>query len=159
MHVSRYQGDDQLNSNSWKPGEFAFRAYVSQDGRFAAKFLIGDVPPASSSLTPAFQWAAPGWRAGGLMRRFSGETLGRASVITFEVLPNKATYIGHVRHMLQIEHTGRQDHVNFDLGLSDDTAQDTPWLLQRYPNLQSATTSRLVVREPLEICRRISLFF
>jgi hypothetical protein len=148
VHVSRYQGDDQLNSNSWKPGEFAFRAHVSQDGRFAAKLPVGTYYCVEFAYAgvPVGRARLAGWRT---YAPILGETLVRPSVITFEVLPNKATYIGHVHHMLQIEHAGRQDHVNFDLRLSDDTAQDTSWLLQQYPNLGGETTSRLVVREPL----------
>jgi hypothetical protein len=148
VHVSHFVSDDQLNTNAFRPGEFSFRAYVTGDGRFAAKLPVGRYYCVEFAYVgvPVGRTSMAGWRT---YAEIPGETLGRRSVVTFDVLPNKATYVGHLRHHLDIEHSFRKDHVQFDMDLANDTGQDTAWLLEQHPGLKGATVSRLLVREPL----------
>jgi hypothetical protein len=141
--LSKYTGLDQLNENAWKPGEFVIRAPVSGDGHFAAKLPVGRY------YFVGFTYLGAGGGHAGLAfwrtyTQISQTHVSRPMLITFEVVPNKATYLGTVRHLVTVgSNSTTTQEFSFDLQLVDDSAAETARLLQQYSHLKGMTEPHL----------------
>jgi hypothetical protein len=149
-HVSKYIDPGMLNKNGWKPGEFVFDAPVSSEGHFVGKLPVGKY------YFVEFQYFGASTGRGNLASwrtytETSGVRLRRPMLISFEVLPNKATYIGSLRHLVDLGSPSLTTQVFFfDLQLSNEFSNETPRLLQKYPHLKDATESHIVFTEWLD---------
>lgn len=149
-YVSRYVEGGPLSTSGWDSSDFRFEASVSRAGHFAARLPVGKY----YFMTFEYFSAVPGPLGHASLRTYteieeSGVKLTRPMLLTFEVLPNKATYIGNVHHFLQFGMSGAKFTTGFDLQFSNQYAPETNWLLQQYPQLIGATESHVLRRDYL----------
>jgi hypothetical protein len=148
-HVSAFNGVSKLNSNQFKAGEYMFEAPVSERGEFAARlpagcyyiveFIYLGAAPGPAALT--------GWRT---YTEIMNGDIYRPMVVTFDVLPGKATYLGTIRHLVKIgapSVSGQE--LLFDLKFLDEYKPSTEVLLKRFPALTDLTESRMYEVETL----------
>jgi hypothetical protein len=143
--VSKFSGIDKLNTSGWIPGEFQFGASASERGEFSAKLPVGryyivafDYWGASPAVDKQLYWSTYAEKM--------GTSLYKPTIITFDVLPNKATYLGTIRHLIQRD--GPQQ-LYFDIQLADEYANSTKVFLERFPALSNAIETRAYKIETL----------
>lgn len=98
LHISEYDGIDKLNENAFLPGEYAYRVSYDEEGYFAFSIAPGTyyfvefaywgiIPDSSNNAVGARTYAD-----------LPGTSTDQPYVITFEVAPNSANYIGTIKH-------------------------------------------------------------
>jgi hypothetical protein len=147
-HVSHFGGVETLNSNAWKPGEFFFRAPVSNHGEFAARLPVGryyivELIYLGAARGPA---AMTAWRT---YTEILGGDLFKPIVITFDVLPGKATYLGTIRHLVRLDPQRAGQQFFFGLDFIDEFGSSTEFMLREFPGLANATAQRAFEVETL----------
>lgn len=148
-HVSKFGGISELNSNAWKAGEFMFDAPVSDSGEFAAKLPVGryyfvEFMYFGAGTGPA---GMAGWRT--YTEIMHGDVF-KPMVVTFDVLPGKATYLGTIRHLVQLGSPKLSGQAFFfNLEFVDEYGNSTEALMHRFPRLTSVTAPQMYRIETL----------
>ncbi|MFA5336978.1 MAG: hypothetical protein WC330_01435 [Candidatus Omnitrophota bacterium] len=96
-HVSPYSDGQALNMNLLIPGKLAFATQIADEGYFSAKLPVGRyyIEEFGYYLKPGTPFPG-GVRT--YMRSYDGTEPSNPSIIIFNVLPDKATYIGTFIH-------------------------------------------------------------
>lgn len=118
------------------PGTLRIDARVAQGGDFVAKLPVGRYYfDHFVYIGPARGYVSADWCT------YSGTgytTVSTPMVVTFEVLPNQATYIGTLVHHLRLENprSPLRTRVDFGLEMKNDFASVTQRILAPYTHLQ-----------------------
>jgi hypothetical protein len=144
--LSKFGGVDTLSSNEWKAGEFIIDANAKERGEFAAKLPVGRyyIFEIMYFAAVAYGDGMTGWRT---YAETSGSRINKPFIITFDVLPNKVTYLGTIRHLIQTD--GLQQRLYFDLQFADEYTNSTKIFLERFPALSNAIETRAYKIETL----------
>jgi hypothetical protein len=143
-HVDLFQGPETLNTNAYVPGKYAFKALAKEDGFFSVM-----LPPGHYYFVE-FGYSGLGLGRGIVGYRSYMPILGNKqhsrSVITLDVLPGRATYIGNLQH-----HTYDATGGGWSLRLeeSDDFAAASEQFVQRYPAWAGLINKNLMHIDPL----------
>lgn len=139
--ISKFVGLDKLNTSGWSASDYLLDSFVSERGFFAVRLPVGRYYFVDFTYTGA----APGPASMASWRTYTellSSTVRKPMVISFEVLPGKATYLGTIRHFLSL---GRlrinSQEFFFDLQFSDEYKEATNVLLQHMPGLMVPTIS------------------
>ncbi len=150
QHISRYVSDELINKSKWKAGEYAFSVTRDKDGYFAfavppGKYYfvffayVGVLPDVDTMAVSTYM-------------PFSKGEVKKPYLITFDVLPNRAVYIGTIRHEF---HTIAKSWVHFkaeyliDVANNNDAAKK--WFLESNGNLGEYIVEGVAKRTPIYI--------
>lgn len=146
--ISRFQGLDELTTGSFRSGDLIIHAMVRDGGDFVAKLPVGRY----YFVTFGYHGVGPDgiavWRTYSDMI-FSGQKVDRAMLVMFDVVPNKATYIGTMRHLISEGGSGLQTSLGFGMQIRNEFGAATARILQPYPQLQPMAESHMVTIYPL----------
>lgn len=132
MHVSEFTGVDALETNGFVPGQWSIKADMVGDGYFAASLKPGRYYIVEQQFLSLPDLGFTGFRS---YDEASGKRqTDRRTVTTFEVKPGQVSYVGTLRHQIDVEKTGlwvkswrwRQQVV-------DDSAAADGWLKEHFP--------------------------
>jgi hypothetical protein len=140
-HLSPFTNVDELD-RTYSHGTAAIRMYAYDKGYFAASLLPGryyfvEFDYLNGLRREAVRTYLSG---GGVVYRADHAR----SVITFDVVPGKTTYIGTQQHLF------RDGASKWSLEIKDDFDQASAWLLSTYPNLEQSLNKQLAVILPLK---------
>jgi len=123
------------------PGTLRIDARVTQGGDFIAKLpvgryyfdhfvYIGLVERPRGALRGIVDWCT--------YSNSGYTTVSEPILVTFDVLPNRATYIGTLRHRVRIDdpYAILSTNINFGLEMKNEFASDTKRILAPYTKLQ-----------------------
>jgi hypothetical protein len=139
-HVSPFTNTDELDK-TYSHGMAAIRMFAYDKGNFAAS-----LPPGRyyfvefDYLKGLGRMAVRTYLSSGVVYRADHALL----VVTFDVVPGKATYIGAQQHLFSDEGS------KWSLEIRDDFAQASAWLLSTHPNLEQSLNKQLAVTQPLK---------
>jgi len=156
-HISRFTSIQALEYSQFKTSEYYFSAVAKQDGWFSMVLPVGryyfvefvyiNLMPrifTSANLPDGYSW-----------RTYMGQNFPIQTgvcnpvVVTFDVVPGKATYVGNIRHVVSVEEmkdvidrrTGRPFvFETLSIDIADGSGEATAWLHREYSNLENITT-------------------
>jgi hypothetical protein len=131
-HVSPFTDTSHLNRHPGRAGKYAFSANASDDGYF-----VVELPPGKYYVV---EFGYVGFPSGFQGMRTYYKEIQQPSVITFEVLAGRATYIGDTQHLFDGTKS-RPAGANFRI--KNDEAAATAWFLEKYPKWKDVTTTKL----------------
>lgn len=148
-HISRYVSDEEINNNKWKAGEYAFSVTSDKDGYFAFA-----VPPGKYYFVEFdYIGVLPDVDYFGVRTYMSikGEVK-KPYLMSFDVPPNRAVYIGTIRHEF---HTIEKSWVHFKAGYVIDVVENyevaKKWFLESNRNLVEYLIDGVAEKTPIHI--------
>lgn len=148
-HIGRYISDEEINKNKWKAGEYAFPVVNDKDGYFAFA-----VPPGKYYFVEFdYVGVLPDVDHFGVRTYMpiQGEVK-KPYLITFDAIPNRAVYIGTLRHEF---HTIINNWFLFrakyliDVVNDHDVAQK--WFMESNRNLEMYIVEGVAKEAPIHI--------
>nr|WP_298717043.1 hypothetical protein [uncultured Steroidobacter sp.] len=144
VHFSPLTDATVLNRSELGAAKFAVRALVSENGHFITKLPVGRYYVDTLGYFGTRGGNFTGWRT------YAPEA-GKPFLLTFDVLPNKATYLGTVRNFVWLgTQTMSRDEYSFNLGFVDERTEAEQYLLQRHPALRDSIESLPMQSRPLK---------
>jgi hypothetical protein len=140
---------DEVSTGVNESNGFRLKAPVSSAGDFIVKLPVGRYYVAAFVYWGiATNRTVPVWRTYSAML---GEDLAKPSLVTFDVLPNKATYFGTLQHIIDFNESipGFGSRIGFGLQVKNEFASTTKRILAPYTALQQSAGIRLVQIQPL----------
>jgi hypothetical protein len=151
-HISRYVSDEAINKNLWKPGEYSFTVTGDQDGYFTfavppgkyyfVEFDYVNVLPADAT---DLIWVRTYMPTRAFQKPYSEPYL-----MTFDVPPNRAVYIGTIRHEFHtIDNNLFYFKADWTINISNDFDSAQKWFLKsngQFENdiVQETTETKLI---------------
>lgn len=153
IHLSPLVDENKIERNAFVAGKWATRAYVAEDGYFAA-----ELPPGKYYVVEyQYRKQVDGVTGFRTYMPLLGSTVYQPYLVTFEVVPGRATYIGTTVHKIDDTMAGvnadgtARKGWSLNLTVRSEEAQARAWFLQRYPQWGDQWQPRPALMKPLPV--------
>ncbi|MDD5414355.1 MAG: hypothetical protein PHH96_05990 [Smithellaceae bacterium] len=144
-HISPYSDGQLLNMNPLLPGKLAFATQIADDGYFSAKL------PAGRYYVNEFGYYLPNYlsfpKGCRTYMYYMGVKPSDLQIVLFDVLPNKATYIGTFIHRSD---TGDNKKTIFKLRVINEFDTNKTVFLAKHPMADESIVSEIATFIPFE---------
>ncbi|MFA5337178.1 MAG: hypothetical protein WC330_02450 [Candidatus Omnitrophota bacterium] len=135
-HISPYSDEQSLNMNTLLPGKLAFATQIADDGYFSAKLPVGRYYVNEFGYyLPNYLSFPKGCRT---YMYYMGVKPFDLQIVLFDVLPNKATYIGTFIHRSD---TGNNKKTIFKLRMANEFDTNKTVFLSKHPMAEESVVS------------------
>jgi hypothetical protein len=129
-HISIYSEQKPLNTSQFKPGELAFKSMLADEGHFSAKLPVGRYYIVEFNYSGVTRYPL-GLRT---YMPILAIKIATPKVVIFDVLPQRATYIGTFIHRVDsVAKPGNIIEKNFGMDIVDEFDECRAWFLAKYP--------------------------
>jgi hypothetical protein len=147
-HISRYTSDEKISQNKWAPGEYSFGVTGDSKGYFA--FAL---PPGKYYFVELiYRGIIPDVKGGLALRTYMpilGGVVKKPYLITFDVPPNSAVYIGTIIHEFK---TAEKSSVPFkaayEINVVEDFENAKKWFLRSRGKVDGRIIENIAIRSP-----------
>lgn len=144
-HISPYSDGQSLNMNTFLPGKLAFATEIADDGYFSAKLPVGRYyVDEFGYYLPNYLSFPKGCRT---YMDYMGVKPSDLQIVLFDVLPNKATYIGTFIHRSD---TGDNKKTIFKLRIINEYDKCESVFLAKHPMAEGSVVSGVATFIPFE---------
>jgi len=144
-HISPYSDGQSLNMNPLLPGKLAFATQIADDGYFTAKLPVGRYyVDEFGYYLPDYLSFPKGCRT---YMYYMGVKPSDLQIVIFDVLPNKATYIGTFIHRSD---TDNNKKTIFKLRMINEFDTNKTVFLSKHPMAERFVVSEVATFIPFE---------
>jgi hypothetical protein len=151
-HFSRYVSDEAINKSKWAPGQYAFRVTDDQGGYFVCA-----VPPGKYYFVEFDDIGViPGSDV--MQIRTYMPIHGRVThpyLLTFDVPPGRAVYIGTIRHKFDIlRNNWAEFQAAYTISFTNDFDAAREWFLKSHESLKDDVVVGTTEMRPISLDKK-----